>query len=91
MMTKQNVADVLMHTSRDVLYQIVYDAYKDQYNVHPCHMYNCTVAELASWYLSHYHWDEKNQCWESKIPFDNDDDSLYASQKDKYNYYRQFE
>ena len=73
MKTSDQVADILVHMSRDDLFQIVWDAYKDQYNVRPRHMYNYTVAELASWYLSHYRWDEAEQIWETIVPFDNND------------------
>lgn len=76
-MTKDEAIDKLMHYPREDLYQLVYDAYKDQYNVRPRHMSNYTVPELVSWYTSHYAWDEDMQCWETIIPFN--DEVVYSA------------
>jgi hypothetical protein len=69
MLTSEQACAKLMGSSRDELFSIVYDSYKDQYNTRPRHMYNYTVAELTYWYLNHYRWNVEEQFWESKVPF----------------------
>lgn len=78
-MTIDQVVDRLMTTDRNSLFELVWDSYKDQYNVRPKHMYNYTQAELVSWFLSHYRWDVDNQCWESIVPFVYDDEDFLCS------------
>lgn len=77
-MSADEAADRLMHLTRDDLMEVVWDSYKDQYNVRPRHMGHYTHAELASWYLSHYQWNEGGQFWESIVPFVYDEEESYA-------------
>jgi hypothetical protein len=77
-MSADEAADRLMCMSHDDLREIVWDAYKDQYNVRPRHMSNYTHAELVSWYLSHYDWNEGEQFWQSIVPFVYDEEINYA-------------
>lgn len=90
MLSADEAVDRLMHMSRQSLFDICHDAHKDQYGMRGQHFGSYSKAELVNWYISHYKWDEKDQYWDSKIPFDNDDDSLYETKEDEYNYYRQF-
>lgn len=77
-MSADEAVDHLMHLTREDLSEIVWDAYKDQYNVRPRHMSNYTHSELVSWYLSHYEWNEGEQFWQSIVPFVYDEEESYA-------------
>ena len=67
-LTKDEAVDRLVHRSHQDLYELCYYSHKDQYNYKGHHMANQSRAELASWYVSHYSFDEVWQCWTSILP-----------------------
>jgi hypothetical protein len=87
MLTADQALDRLMHLPKEDLYEICYDAHRDQYGAGGSHLSAQPFSELINWYVTHYAWNETHQYWETKIPFD---DEIYASQEDEYDYYRQF-
>jgi cob(I)alamin adenosyltransferase len=90
MLTSDQAVDRLMHCTQEDLYDMCYEAHKDQYGTKGKYMHQYTVSELVNWWICHYQWNEQHQYWDTKLPFDNDDDALYETQEDEYNYYRQF-
>ena len=68
-MTKDQVIDKLVHKSHQELYELCFFAHKDQYSYKGHHMATYTRAELVSWYIAHYYFNEKTQRWVSKQPF----------------------
>lgn len=71
-MNKDQAIDNLMYSDHKSLAETVYFMYKDQYGHKAHHMFHYTIPELASWIVSHYDWDERNQMWASKVPLDED-------------------
>lgn len=69
-MTKDEAIDRLMHSSQECLAESCYYMHKDQYGVKGTHLMNKTVPELVSWIIIHYTFNESNQCWETIIPFE---------------------
>lgn len=86
-MNKDHAVDKLMHSDRNGLAETCCGMHKDQYGVKGRHMTNWTVAQLVSWIVSHYDWNEKGQYWQSNVPFDNDD---YSDRVTEADYYAQF-
>jgi hypothetical protein len=70
MLTKDQAIDKLMHIPKEDLYELCYESHKDQYGISGTHMYQYTVPELVSWYIIHYIWNEQKQCFESAVPFE---------------------
>lgn len=89
MLTADQALDHMMHQSQEDLYHMCYEAHKDFYGTKGRHMYQYSVPELVSWWVSHYEWNEADQYWDTKISFE-DEEALYASKEDEYDYYRQF-
>ena len=87
MLTKDQAIDKLVHMNQSNLAELVYYSHKDQYGIKGHHLLNYSVAELVSWWISHYDWDEKNQYWNTLIPFDNDN---YEDRSNEVVYYAQF-
>ena len=67
--TKDTAVDRLVHNSHQKMYELCFFAHKDQYGYKGHHMATRTRAELVSWYISHYDFNEKTQRWFSKQPF----------------------
>lgn len=84
MFTKDQAVDRMMHSNVDSLRETCYYAHKDHYGIKGHHMMNYTVAQLVSWWLSHYDWNEERQCWDTTF-----DDEL-DSRADESDYYAQF-
>lgn len=60
-----------LHTaSREDLYEMCYDAHKDQYGVKGRHMHGYHKDQLIDWWIRHYAWNDEEQHWASCIPFD---------------------
>lgn len=86
--------------SKDALYEMCYDAHKDQYGTKGRNLFHYTKMELINWWISHYQWNEPKQMWESMVPFDNteyhvepESEELYEVIKEmenEYEYYSQF-
>ena len=70
-LTKDTAVDKLMHISQVDLAEMCYYMHKDQYNVKGHHFLNNPVPDLVSWIITHYTYNEQEQCWESIVPFDN--------------------
>jgi hypothetical protein len=87
MYTKDQIVDRMMHANVDDLRESCYFAHKDQYGIKGHHLLKYTVAQLVSWWISHYEWDEKGQLWTTITPFDNED---YANRVQEADYYAQF-
>ena len=68
--TKDTAIDKLVHMSHQVLYELCYYAHKDQYGYKGLHMATYSRAELVSWYLTHYNFNEKTQQWYSILPLE---------------------
>lgn len=68
--TKDTAVDKLVHMSHQDLYELCYYAHKDQYGFKGHHLARHSRAELASWYISHYDFNEKTQKWYSKLPLE---------------------
>jgi hypothetical protein len=60
----------LYTADRDGLYEMVYDAHKDQYGIKGRHMHGYDKEQLINWWIQHYTWNEEGQYWNSRIPFD---------------------
>lgn len=63
--TKDTAVDKLVHMSHQELYELCYYAFNHQYGYKSTHMARFSRAELVSWYISHYDYDENKQCWVS--------------------------
>lgn len=87
MLDKDQVVDKLMHSDIDILREMCYFSYKDQYGTKGQHLLKYTVSQLISWWISHYDWNEKDQVWETIFPFDNYD---YSDRANEAEYYHQF-
>lgn len=87
MLNKDQVVDKLMHSDIDILREMCYYSYKDQYGTKGQHLLTYSIPELVSWWLTHYYWDENNQYWNTKIPFDYRN---YEDQANEAEYYQQF-
>lgn len=75
MLDKDAAVDRLMSCDQETLAETAYYMYEDQYGSKGRHLLKYTVPEIVSWILSHYEWSYEAQCWETKIPFDDDIDT----------------
>ena len=95
-LTKDQAVDRLMHSDRDSLAERAYYSHKDFYGTKGHHMMNYTKEELVSWILSHFDWNEDQQIWENKVPFEGEDrddsieDDYLNELADEQEYYSQF-
>lgn len=68
-----NEAEMLLSlysSNRDDLAEICYNLHKDQYGTKGYHLTRYSIEELVGWMITHYYFDEKTQCWNSKFPLD---------------------
>jgi hypothetical protein len=73
----------LYTADRDGLYEMVYDAHKDQYGVKGRHMHDADKEQLINWWIQHYTWNEEGQYWDSRIPFDDNFPASLWSDEDE--------
>ena len=69
-LTKDTAVDKLMHSSQVDIAEMCYYMHKDQYGSKGHHLLKKSVPELVSWIINHYSFNEKDQCWETIIPFE---------------------
>jgi hypothetical protein len=67
MITKDQAVDKLMHSDVDSFRETCYYAYKDQHGIKGHHLLNWPVAELVSWWITYYEWNEACQMWEFRV------------------------
>lgn len=75
-MNTQEAVEKLHEIPLDGLRELMYDLHKDIYGVKGRHLLSCTKAELVSWHLHHYRWDEERQVWAWRVEPEDDEDDL---------------
>lgn len=63
----------LQSADQNSLFEMCFEAHKDQYNVKGRHMSAYTKQELINWWEAHYYWNEEKQYWASRVDFDMSD------------------
>jgi hypothetical protein len=53
----------------EIFRETCYYSHKDQYGVKGHHLLKAPHDHLVDWWLAHYNWNEKEQYWDSIIPF----------------------
>ncbi len=69
-LTKDTAVDRLMHIPQEKLAEMCYYMHKDQHGIKGHHLLEKSVPDLVSWIITHYSFNEKDQSWETIIPFE---------------------